>query len=837
MNNVVKNIIGFVIFLLIVTAALGMFLSNLTKKSFYDESGSVIAEELKAEVNIYSDDFGVPYIFSEKESDMYFALGYMHARDRLWQMDLYRRVAQGRLAEVLGNDAAEFDVLFRTIGIDKASISVYQTLSQDSKRILSSYTAGVNFFIDQNISRLPLEFDILNYKPEPWTPDNSIMIVRLMAWELNLSWYTDVMFGNIVKKTGMPSALDFFPSYPDSGPFIVKQTQQDNSSDTSNVREKSGMSDSSKAYRPSSGDLADAFYERCRKFKNFIGSDAIHIGSNSWVVSGKKTESGKPMLANDPHLALQAPSKWYEVNLYNGEKKINVGGFTLPGAPGVAIGRNDFLTWGLTNLMCDDADFYLLKRDSADFGKYFYKSERLELDSTVESVKIKDSADDLVFTVYRTKLGPVVSGLKRTGFVNNQSFNDVPGDRILTFRWTGFEKSDEILSFYKINFAEDSKQFSEALSSFGSPALNFVYADTSGNIGYHAAGLVPVRETSDPVSAMYPFEESSDWLGFVPFPELPQAMNPPSGFIATANNKPAGQYKYYISGLYEPHYRASRIEELLSQSPVFTVEEMKLLQRDVYSIQAKEFCEHLLKAFGDSSTWSSDIKAYLNLLTDWDYEFKTSSTGASLFSMFEARLYENLYKDKLGEELFENYLFLKNIPVRNTSEILTQNSCLFFSSLEEKNQLLRKSFYEAVSELIKKHGTDTKNWQWGALHSITFRHPLGSFPLFTSMMNTGPFNVSGNGTTINNLEYGFFPALKNAEFEAYLGPSMRMIVDLSRPGAYYSILAGGQSGQPLQENYANQSRLWLNGDYKIVSSKFEDLRNSTLTHFSLEPAR
>ncbi len=835
MNSFIRNISGIGIFVVIVTATLGMLLSNLTKKSYYDSSGSISVEGIRSTISIYSNDYGVPFIYAENENDMYFAMGYMHARDRLWQMDLYRRVAEGRLSEVLGKDMVEYDVLFRTIGIDKSASGIYHTLSSETKQILSSYTSGVNYFIENNKSRLPLEFDVLNYKPDLWTPENSIMIVRLMAWELSLSWYTDVMFGEIVKKFGEEGAADFFPSYPEDGPFIVKSTDDNTKKDTASKKDKANIDETQKKHKAINGDLANGFFELSRKFRAYLGSDAIHVGSNSWVVSGERTENRKPMLANDPHLALQSPSKWYELSLYNGQRRMSVSGFTLPGAPGVAIGHNGAVSWGLTNLMCDDADFYLLKRDSADSDKYLFRGQSLSLDSTIESIKIKDSSDDHIFTAYKTKLGPVVSGLGKTGFVNNQSFSNIPQDQILTFRWTGFEPSDEILSFYKINFAQGKEQFVDGLKTFGSPALNFVYADTSGNIAYQAAGLVPVRESSDNNAALYPSGPGIEWKGFVPFNELPAELNPEQGYIVTANNKPKSAYNHYISNLYEPHYRAKRIEEIISQSPIVTIEEMKMIQRDVQSIQAKEFCAHLFKAFGDSTSWSADIKTYLGLLSEWDFEFKSTSSAASLFAMFEAKLYENLYFAPLGEPLFENYLFLKNIPVRNTSKILDQSASLFFKTEQEKEQLLRKSFYDAVSALIGKHGPEPVNWQWGDLHKITFKHPLGIVPSFTSMLNTGPFKVSGNGTTVNNLEYGFSSALKSVSFEAYLGPSMRMIVDLSSPDMHYSILAGGQSGQPLQENYGDQARLWLNGDYKTVSNKFDDLRNESLDLFTLEP--
>jgi penicillin amidase len=260
------------------------------------------------------------------------------------------------------------------------------------------------------------------------------------------------------------------------------------------------------------------------------------------------------------------------------------------------------------------------------------------------------------------------------------------------------------------------------------------------------------------------------------------------------------------------------------------------MQRDVYSIQALNFCKNIFESFGDSLNLTEDIKAYLNLLRQWDYEFKTHSSAATLFAEFEIELYKNLYEQVLGNELFENYLFIKNIPVRNTAKLLKQNSSLFFENKFSKEQIIRKSFYDAVSVLITKFGPEIRNWQWGEVHKVTMIHPLGSVPALSSMLNIGPFKISGSGTTINNLEYGFSNALKTGEFQAYLGPSLRMIVDLSNIKTYLSIIPTGQSGQPLHRNYNDQARLWLNGDYKKVSTDFEDLKKENLKLLALEPA-
>ncbi|HMS63822.1 MAG TPA: penicillin acylase family protein [Ignavibacteria bacterium] len=857
MRPLFKNIFGIIFLLIIVLAALGILFNNLTKKSFYDESGVVKVKGISNKVNIYKSELGVSHIFAENESDMYFSLGYIHAQDRLWQMDITRRVAQGKLSEILGKDVLDYDILFRTIGINKNSEELYKKLSLKSKSLLSDYCKGVNYFIQENSKQLPLEFDILNYKPEEWKPEHSLMILRLMGWELNLSWYTDLVFGEIVKKFGIEKARDFFPDYPEDAPFIVRSDAEKNSAGNSQkdikgeikkdvngeikkeIKNKTTGYNSSteKNYIAASG-LGKNYLELVKSFKTFYGTEGTHIGSNSWVVSGSRTESGKPLLANDPHLALQVPSKWYEVSMYDNLKKYSVCGFSIPGIPGIAIGHNNAISWGLTNLMNDDSDFMILKRDSADRKKYVYKNVVFALDSSFESIKIKDDPDNYEFTLYSTIHGPVISNLEKTGFLNNQKIKN-ENDELLTFKWTGYEFSDEIEAFYNVNNAKSFDEFQNGLKSYGTPAMNAVYADTAGNIGYHSIGLVPVRKNySDEALTVYPasYTGEIEWSGFIPYEELPSEQNPKEGYIVTANNNPKKNYKYYISNLYEPPYRAERIEEMLTVNSIITEDEFKIIQRDVYSIQAKDFCKYLFEAFGDTLNLTNDIKTYLDLLKNWDYEFKTNSIPASLFAEFEVQLYKNLYKDALGEEDFENYIYIKNIPVRNTAKLLKQSSSALIENNFSKEQILRKSFYDAVSAMIARYGSDQIYWQWGDVHKVYMKHPLGIVPALSSMLNIGPFKIGGNGTTINNLEYSFSAALKTGEFESFLGPSMRMISDLSKVQEYLSIIPTGQSGQPLHPNYSDQARLWLNGDYKKVSTNFEDLKKEKLKLLALEPA-
>lgn len=821
-GKILINVIGILIVLIVTSVTLYYQFNKLTTRSFYEESGSKTVKGLSNNVEVAFDNYGVPHITSQNEEDMFFTLGYIHAQDRLWQMDLTRRVAEGRLAEIMGMDVVEYDKLFRTLGIGKFAYSLYGNLSPKSKSILLSYSKGVNAFINENNRRLPFEFDVLNYKPEEWKPEHSLMVVRMMGWELNISWMTEYMFGEIVNKFGFEKAKDFFPNYPEDAPFIVKEDKnipKDSKQKENNTRNIST--------------LGSGFFEKVTSYKDYFGLIGSHIGSNSWAVNGKKTEGGKPILANDPHLVIQAPSRWYEVAMKNSSDNSFVCGFSIPGAPGIAIGSNGSISWGITNLMNDDSDFLILKRDTVFFDKYVINNILYNIDSTQEYIRIKDVKDEIPFMVFSTKSGPIISNLEKTGFVGDNNFKSV-NNNILTFKWTGFEFSDEIKSFYDIYHSKNWDEFRASLINFGLPASNFTYADANGNIGYQSAGKVPIRKSESLLNGSVPGLDEIVWNGFINFYDLPSVYNPPDNFIATANNKPQKDYKHYISNLYEPPYRAMRIEEVLKSKPNMNAQDFKLLQNDVVSLQAKEFFKYVLDAFKDSTLASAEEIKLINAIKKWDYNFNKLSGLATLFAEFEIQLYVELYKYKLGEKLFKQYILVNNVPVRNTAKLLKENESWILGDIKNdsskndvRNSLVRKVFRNAVNKCKQQfNNPDYQKWEWGDIHQLVIRHPLGVVPALSKILNIGPFEVNGFGTTVANTEYSLSKAIEKHDFECFIGASTRFIFDFNNPQFYYSVLPSGQSGQPQHPNYSSQTKLWLNAEYKKVYLDTDEMKRN-----------
>jgi len=691
MNKYVKTFLGILIVIIPVIIILGLIFNILSKQSFYPTSGEIAVSGLKSQVKIYFDDFGVPHIISQNQDDAYFTQGYLHAQDRLWQMDLTRRVAEGRLSEVFGAQVIEFDKLFRTIGIHRFSYSWYNSISPESKQILTSYTQGVNKFIETHYDNLPVEFDALNYRPEPWKPEQSLMLARMMGWDLNIAWYTDYVMGEVLSKTGIEKTSLIFPDtnitiYTKPVIEPVDSTVESEEKETpkkKKFRDETGYLENENAtYLKQVSFLGKNFFESNQNYRNFLGINGSHTGSNSWVVSGSRSFTGKPILANDPHLALQAPSRWYEMYIKGG--KLDVRGMTFPGIPGVVIGSNKTISWGLTNLMNDDNDFIILKRDSADSRKYIYNNQATSLDSIKEKIYIKDSVET-DFIIYTTKIGPVISDLKMRGFADMTENPDDPyRDKLMTFRWTGFEQSDEVNCFYGINTASNWDEFKASLKDFSVPAQNFIYSDIYGNIGYRAGGKIPIRKTNTEFSYIFPGEDEIDWTGYIDFDKLPELYNPPEGYIITANTDPYSwmkdsKDKFYISYLWEPSSRFNSIKQFIDGRTLFDLEDFKLLQNSYESPYAKGLLKDF---FTDTQTGSlnydTETLAAIEKLKNWNSDIVKNEAASVIYNTYIVYLIKNIFEDELGEHIFNDFISIQNLPYRSLmdSTVSPKNSIL-----------------------------------------------------------------------------------------------------------------------------------------------------------------
>ncbi|MEO8512401.1 MAG: penicillin acylase family protein [Ignavibacteria bacterium] len=852
MNKYAKTFLGILIVIIPAIIILGVLFNNLSKKSFYQTSGEIAVSGLKSQVKVYFDDYGVPQILAQNQDDAYFTEGYMHAQDRLWQMDLTRRVAEGRLSEVLGSSVIEFDKLFRTIGIHRFAYSWYTGISPESKKILESYTSGVNKFIETHYNNLPVEFDALNYKPDPWKPENSLMLARMMGWDLNIAWYTDYIMGEVLNKTGIEKTALIFP---DTNITIYKEPVEeevdslnieDKDKDKSKRKKEIGFLNSgNSAYLSEVAFLGKGFFEMNQSYREYFNTNVSHVGSNSWVVSGSRSMFGKPLMANDPHLALQAPSRWYEMYLKGGS--LDVRGMTFPGIPGIVIGNNKFISWGLTNLMNDDNDFVILKRDSLDSKKYIFENRSVAMDSIVEKIFVKDTLET-VLIVHTTKVGPVISDLKVKGFADMTENPDDPyKDKLMSFRWTGFEESDEIKCFYGINTAKNWDNFKNALKDFCVPAQNFIYADIYGNIGYRAGGKIPVRKTNVNNSYIFPGEEELSWTGFIDFDKMPEVYNPPEGYIITANTDPFTwmkdkKDKYYISYLWESSSRFNRIKQFIDSKTVFDLEDFKLLQNSYESPYAKEITLDIFSdVYSKSAPGDKDVEWAVARLKNWNGEIAKNESIGTVYNAYLVFLIKNIFEDELGENIFNDFISIQNIPYRALEILMKQPDNPWFDNIntrevEKRPDIVKKSIAQAIEFLRTKFSNqDINTWNWGSLHNVKFRHPMGFVEALDKTFNIGPYEVSGDQTSVNNTEYRFSDVINKGKFDVVVGASMRMMINLGDIEHTLTINSTGQSGQPVNKHYSDQARMWSYGDYRKNSMSEIDMLDKKYELLILNP--
>lgn len=789
-------------------------------KPLPDYEASIKLPGLNQSVNIHWDSFGVPHIFANDELDAYTALGYVHAQDRLWQLTLNQIYVEGRFAEFLGEDVIEFDKFSRTIGFWRIAGKLEEQADSKELQILQAYSNGINRFIEENGNRLPIEFALTGIKPMKWTPRHSFAMSRALGWELNVSWWSKVMLGFLEDKLPEPALRELFPDWGSRLTVSIRPTHFDSpieSDSTSNGSE-----------------LLMGLVDTDIRLRSFMGQKGSHIGSNAWVADGSRTESGYPLLAGDPHLGLDMPGKWYEVHLnINGK---NISGATIAGAPMIVMGQTDRHAWSFTSLMPDDTDFYIEEINPLDRSEYL--SEKRDtiwmykpFEIIREIIRTKEGAE-ILHEIRITQNGPIISDIHP----NKQLFEN----KLVSMNWTGYTHSNELYSLYTLANAGNFREFQEALSDFGVPALNILYADIDGNIAMITAGNIPIRQYV-PLLYQNGWDPSTRWNSFIPRSDLPVIINPPSGFIANANNPVMDQnYPYYITAFWEPDSRIRRINEVLGSNRLHNVQLYKDLQNDVFSHQAKDITEIIVPVLSASN--DSLIQKALPYLQNWDYKFTESATAASLYEGFFLHLVRNIFEPHFGKTVYNSFIQLENFPVRVTTSIL-KNPSIWLQTAEEdytyRDSLIIQSMKSAVNDLYTTFGPNTTEWRWENRHTLTLGPPLFSQAanepdsprslklIVSNVLSKGPYPVGGHSMTVNNTQYDW-----QNPYGQVLGASIRRIVNLGDLSRSESVIPTGQSGNPLSDHFGDQTELWLSGKYRIFehhNNISEQVRYRTMT--------
>ncbi len=793
--KVIKRILLGLLFLVVIGVIIGLFLLNSLKNSAIpDYNKSLHITGLTEEVTVLRDSFGIPHIYAENEKDLYLATGFVMAQDRLWQMDLLRRVTQGRLSEILGKEQINTDLLLRALRMQEKSEKIFKILKPEFILSLEAFAEGMNQYMENY--PLPPEFKVLGYKPEPWKPVHSINLIGYMSWDLTSGWGIESLLNQLKNELNAEQIKDLIPDmknheiaiFPD---FNLPQINID-----------------------------ETLLGASKNLEN-LGIE-IFSGSNNWAVSGRKSKTGNPLLANDMHLGLFAPGIWYQIH-QNVEGKLNVTGLALPGQPLIIAGHNDSIAWGMTNVMVDDLDFYAETLND-DSTKYMLDGEWKNLRIENEIIKTKEGEDFNVILKF-THRGPLVNRFKKSD------------ETALSIHWIGNEMSNEIRSLYLLNRANNWTDFRDAVKTFKAVSQNIVYADAAGNIGLQTCAGVPMRAGSG--IHVYPGETSKyDWTGLVPFEELPFEFNPKRGYVSSANNKTAPEnYPHYISRWFVPPNRINRIREMLEEKEKLGIDDFQKMHSDFKSKKAEKIVPEFLTALQTETNWNETETIAFEMLKNWDFVLSLESQAASIFEILYRKTLENFIKDDVSENYFValkgQRMLLENLMLN----ILSEKTSLWIDDkntpqTETFDDIVIRSFKETVTDLTAEMGVNTNDWHWGNIHTFTLNHPLGVVSVLDKLLglNKGPFEVGGSFHTVCPYSYSY-----NNLYKTNHGASHRHIFDVSNWDASKTVIPTGTSGIPASNFYLDQTEMYINNKYHADPFSKNEVQNAAKFEMKLLP--
>jgi len=787
--------IVFVILIITVGALYGYLKSTLP-----DYTGTYHVPGLSGEVEVIRDSYGMPHIFADSDKDAYFAMGYSQAQDRLFQMDLARRAGAGRLSEILGSSLLNVDKLFRILGASVPIENWQQKLSPESLNSLKAFTAGINYFLENRTHSLPVEFMILGYQPEPWKISDSIGIMLYMSWTMNYAFKTELLHAAIIEKVGENLAKELFILYPSGFPAIIPEGE--------NPIPEIGLE----------------YLKTLQYAGDFLGFNSGGA-SNGWVVAPRKSKSGQALFANDPHLNLTVPSIWYEGHI--SVPGMNVSGALVAGLPFVIGGANKFTAWGVTNSHHDDIDFFLEKVHPENKKHYLFKGKWEEMKTVNTSIRVKGS-EAVNYEINVTRHGPIIDDLNK--------HKDSIGYAV-AMRWTQVDFPKAFKGYWLVNRAKSVKDI-EIAAGYAKSPQNWVYADSQGDIGFYFLGGIPKRGNFTGELPVPGWEGKYNWDGYVPDDEQPHLRNPQQGFIVNANNKvePAG-YPYVITKYYATPDRFMRIQELLLEKEQLTSKDFETMQGDLLIVMARDWVPLIVTALKNNKLLPIEAAA-LKKLQQWDFSARKDQVEASIFNVFLNYLPENIFKNRLGKDLYGYYLTGdKNIPFNVLREIIQKGESPWFDNpetpeIESMDDVLAKSFKESIRYLQETLGDDIQDWQWGKLHTLTIYHPFGKkSKLLGRLFNLGPFSVGGSIFTVNPT---YFKVSKGFQVQGG-GASFRHIIDFANPQNSKRVLPGGISGNFMSPHYDDQLQLWLEGKYRPFVLDREDVNKDRKSLLKFKP--
>ena len=827
----VLSVIGLVLVLVIGGALLYGW--HTVRASFPQVSGEIAVPGIEAPVTVIRDDLGVPQIYADSVADLFFAQGYVHAQDRFWEMDVRRHITAGRLSEMFGPSQVETDAFLRTLGWRRIAEQEVPGLSDRSRLILDAYAEGVNAYLaDRGGDRLSLEYAVLglqnpDYRPEPWQPADSVAWLKALAWDLRSNMESEVYRAVMSESVGVAETEQLFPAYPyaQHRPIVVGGGVVDGAFDQD--------ADASAAVRGASASAGArsallATNAVTGLLDTWLGPTGPGIGSNSWVVGGDKTSTGKPLLANDPHLAPAMPSLWYQAGLHcstpSDACNYDVAGWTMAGLPGVFIGHNSRIAWGFTNLAPDVTDLVL---QQVEGDTYLVDGRQVPMTTRSEVIEVA-GGEPVTITVRETVDGPLISdvaGIDTYTAVGSDAPVPAPGSVAtaevtpprgdgygVALRWTALQPTATFDAFDVLNTATGWDDFRRAASLLAAPSQNMVYADVDGNIGYQAPGAIPIRQGYDGKWPVPGWTSRYQWQGTIPFDALPTVLNPPEGWIVTANQAAIGpEYPYFITDDWAYGSRSQRIVDLVEQATadgsLMDAATMRAIQMD----SRNEFASFLAPRLAALPTTETTADA-VALLDGWDFSQPTDSAPAAFFNAVWRQLVTRMFDAAAGTEVIESGGGDRYWQV--IYEIWDSPDGFWWDDRtvpgkQSRDETLQASMAAAVDELTGLQGDDAAGWSWGGLHTLELvNQTLGDSGIgpIEWLFNRGPVETAGGGSIVNAT--GWTPA---DGYTVDWVPSMRQVIDLADFDASTWVNLTGASGHAFNPNYDDQVEAWRTG--------------------------
>lgn len=719
--------------------------------------GQLKIAELEKPVIVVRDRYGVPHIKAQSKKDLFLAFGYVAAQDRLFQMDFMRRTANGELSEIFGERTVRYDKLLRSLRIRSSANETWERMKDhydpEMLSYVEAYLKGTQKFIDEGV--LSLEFSLLSYKPRPFVVQEIMAVPGYMALSFADPIETDPLFSDLSEKLD-PKMLDELRL--DTKPI------------------------------PRRKNIKVSFSETLESMQNFLPT--FH-GSNAWAVSAKRSKSNAPLLANDPHIAFSNPSIWYEAHL--SAPGFEVYGYFLPLVPFPVVGQTKETAWTVTMSEVDDLDLYEETFKPGDFKFYKFKNKWLPTKEESSVIKVK-GANDILWTVISTQHGPLLNG----------TFQEVK-NKSVAIKWSFLHpKNDIITALYKLNMARSPLEFRDALGYAAAPGLNMIWASRSGDLAQWVMGKIPRRPNKMSSDRILNGESGEDeYLGYLSIEENPHQINPPSGQIVTTNWRPDGEHD--LNGFWQPSDRYERIHELLKAKEKWTLEEMKQIQADNFSLPSRNVLPILLASVKATSLLENQA---LESLKNWDGQAQVESIAATIYYVWNQNNFKTILVNDLGEEGLRRYC--RTYCWTFFKKIITDPKSPWWKKSREET--LQESFKETISFLQKKFGSDIQHWQWGKLHTLTFEHPLGKVKTLAPLFNLGPYPVAGASNVVNNMAY----SRSGENYDVKVGPSTRRLIDLANLGHTISIIPTGNSGNSLSPHYNDQVDTYLKDGYREI---------------------